>query len=571
MEEQDLAIRCAKGDNEARRELYERYGARIYALCRRYVTNPDDAEDIKQDAFVKIFQVINRFSWTRPGSLYSWMSRVTINLLFDSREKRRRLTKQLVGIEDLEEDALEVPINEEAASVPPEVLTRMIDALPEGYRTVFKLYCIDGLSHRDIATLLGIKEKSSSASLSRARSLLAEAIRQYWKDQDNGSSTDGWMRILRKMRRASALRNSALVLALLVVSSLLLRQVTPHTSTVITQENTVSVGERYPADLNDSIVSLNKLVTMSEASCLLTERTRVLNPTQRGHQVLLGMDTSVDFKRLSDSIPSQPGDSQSPSTPDTDNSSKRSNSDSNPEIQPAAMDSFSISIEQINRFRPSISLSFRAGSGTTRRLTEVLLQSKPYIASLTYLNTVDPQVVPAVKSNRSNTVEFVNIAHSFLPPTAKNNYHHDLPISLGLTARMALTSRWGVESGIEYTYLHSSVESVAGNMDQQLHLIGIPLRMDVQLWSQDRFTLYAGLSAMAEKCVAASLGKISCEEKRILWSTGAFSGAQYQIGSRAYLYFQPQLSYSITNTDLITYRTENPFVFSLNAGLRFDL
>ena len=136
---------------------------------------------------------------------------------------------------------------------------------------------------------------------------------------------------------------------------------------------------------------------------------------------------------------------------------------------------------------------------------------------------------------------------------------------------MALTSRWGVESGIEYTYLHSAVESMAGDMDQQLHLIGIPLRMDVRLWSHDRFSLYAGLSAMAEKCVAASVGKISCEEKRVLWSTGTFAGVQYQIGGQAYLYFQPQLSYSITNTDLITYRTENPLVFSLNAGLRFDL
>ena len=571
MEEQDLAIRCAKGDNEARRELYEQYGARIHALCRRYVTNPDDAEDIKQDAFVKIFQVIDRFSWTRPGSLYSWMSRVTINLIFDSREKRQRLTKQLVGIEELEEDVQDDSINEEVASVPPEVLTTMIEALPEGYRTVFKLYCIDGLSHRDIATLLGIKEKSSSASLSRARSLLTEAIRQYWKDQDDGSSPDGWLRILRKMRRARALRSSTLVLALLAASSLLLWQVSRHSSSKIIPESIVSVGESSPADLSDSIVFLNKSVTMSEASGLSTERTRVLNPSQRDRRVQLGMDTSVDFKHLSDSIPSRPDDLQSPSTPDTDNSSQRANPDSNTEIKPAAMDSFSIPDEPINRFRPYISLSFRAGSGTTRRLTEVLLQSKPYIASLTYLNTVDPQVIPAVRSNRSNTVEFIDIANSFLPPTATNNYHHDLPISLGLTARMALTSRWGVESGIEYTYLHSSVESVAGNMDQQLHLIGIPLRMDVRLWSQDRFALYAGLSAMAEKCVAASLGKISCEEKRILWSAGAFSGAQYQIGGRAYLYFQPQLSYSITNTDLITYRTENPLVFSLNVGLRFDL
>ena len=169
MEEQELALRCARGDNAARRELYIQYGSRILALCRRYVSDPADAEDLKQDAFVKIFRVIGRFRWTRPGSLYAWMSRVTINMAFDSYGKRRRLAKQLVDVDEMENTIPDESTYEEAASVPPEVLAAMIDALPEGYRTVFKLYCIDGLSHKDISALLGIKEKSSSASLARAR------------------------------------------------------------------------------------------------------------------------------------------------------------------------------------------------------------------------------------------------------------------------------------------------------------------------------------------------------------------------------------------------------------------
>ena len=166
MEEQELALRCARGDNAARRELYVQYGSRILALCRRYVSDPADAEDLKQDAFVKIYRVIGRFRWTRPGSLYAWMSRVTINMAFDSYGKRRRLARQLVDVEEMENVLPDESTREEAASVPPEVLAAMIEALPEGYRTVFKLYCIDGLSHKDIAALLGIKEKSSSASLS---------------------------------------------------------------------------------------------------------------------------------------------------------------------------------------------------------------------------------------------------------------------------------------------------------------------------------------------------------------------------------------------------------------------
>lgn len=71
MEEQELAIKCAKGDHLAQRELYVRYRSRIHALCRRYASDPADAEDMMQDAFIKIFKVVGRFKWTQPGSLYS--------------------------------------------------------------------------------------------------------------------------------------------------------------------------------------------------------------------------------------------------------------------------------------------------------------------------------------------------------------------------------------------------------------------------------------------------------------------------------------------------------------------
>ena len=184
MEEQELAIRCAKGDNEARKELYETYGARLLSLCRRYAADSADAEDLMQDAFVKVFRVIGRFRWTRPGSLYSWMSRVALNLAFDSAKRRRRLARQIVDVESMEGVIEEEPDYENAAAVPPEALRAMIEALPEGYRTVFRLYCIDGLSHKEIAGLLGIKEKSSSASLTRARAQLAAEIRRYLKEHE---------------------------------------------------------------------------------------------------------------------------------------------------------------------------------------------------------------------------------------------------------------------------------------------------------------------------------------------------------------------------------------------------
>jgi RNA polymerase sigma-70 factor (ECF subfamily) len=111
------------------------------------------------------------------------MARVALNLAFDSTRKRRRLAREIVDIETLAEIPGDEPGYEEVAAVPLEVIQAMIAALPEGFRTVFNLYCIDELSHKEIAALLGIKENSSAATLAKARARLARSIRQFLKGE----------------------------------------------------------------------------------------------------------------------------------------------------------------------------------------------------------------------------------------------------------------------------------------------------------------------------------------------------------------------------------------------------
>ncbi len=562
MEEQELALRCARGDNAARRELYVQYGSRILALCRRYVSDPADAEDLKQDAFVKIYRVIGRFRWTRPGSLYAWMSRVTINMAFDSYGKRRRLARQLVDVEEMENVLPDESTREEAASVPPEVLAAMIEALPEGYRTVFKLYCIDGLSHKDIAALLGIKEKSSSASLSRARALLSDAIREYWRSQEEGTSPESWSRILRKMHRAAALRASAIAVALLLpVTSLLLWHSTRRPSAPTLAETTPTIPDE-PSPIIDEPTAIQEDTFVIPSSPSVIPSSPSVVP---GSPSVVPSDSSVIPSEAKESVPSE-----TPTSPQEPRYEPRK--ESRQDTHPDSIDPFLTLPEQIQRQRPRVTLGFRAGSGTNRRNTEVSLNSTPYIAALTYMNEIDPQFRPDVKSNYGNAMEWlVNNTAPGSYTSAVNHYRHDLPVSLGLTARMELTPRVGVESGLEYTYLHSTVLSEAVQMDQRLHFVGIPVRVDARLWSRDGIDLYAGLGAKAEKCISATMGKIECEEPRLQWSTEAFGGVQFRIAPRAHLYFQPQISYSLTKTDLVTYRTETPLMFTLNAGLRFDL
>lgn len=176
MEEQELAIRCARRDRQAREELFRRYSPRLFALCLRYTRDKDEADDLLQDAFIKVFDRMGRFTWQGDGSLFRWMTRLTLNLFFD-KARRKRLFRE-TGIGPLEE-TLPEPDYQETLQVPSEKLKAMIEGLPERYRTIFQLYCIDHLSHKDIASLLGIQERTSSADLSRAKALLARQIKQY--------------------------------------------------------------------------------------------------------------------------------------------------------------------------------------------------------------------------------------------------------------------------------------------------------------------------------------------------------------------------------------------------------
>ncbi|MBR5076805.1 MAG: hypothetical protein IKX28_07360, partial [Bacteroidales bacterium] len=223
------------------------------------------------------------------------------------------------------------------------------------------------------------------------------------------------------------------------------------------------------------------------------------------------------------------------------------------------------------RRRPRVSIGLQAGTGSARRASDVSMQSAPYLAALTFLNTVDPSRMPDMKSNYRNTKEIGAAANAFFPESASGRYGHDLPLSLGLLLRADLTPRLNLESGLEYTYLHS-VEGFAGSrIHQRLHFIGIPVRLDASLWTNGGWGLYAGLGGKVEKCVSARLGRVECEEPRLQWSAEAFGGIRYQIRPHAQLYFQPALSYYFTKTDLPTYRTEHPLGLSLHAGLRFDL
>ena len=181
LDERALARYCSQGDRMAEEELYRRYAARVFTLCRRYTDNPDDAKDLMQESLIQALDKIATYRYSGKGSLYGWISRIAINRALNQIRRRRWRT---VSLDERVQDSVPDPSEEEMAIVPQEKLLEWIAGLPDMRRAVFNLYCIDGYSHKEIAGMLGISEKGSAGVLAKARKQLKEDINQYLKDKE---------------------------------------------------------------------------------------------------------------------------------------------------------------------------------------------------------------------------------------------------------------------------------------------------------------------------------------------------------------------------------------------------
>lgn len=175
IDEQRLAELCRQQDNVARKVLYEQYAGQMMAVCLRYVCDRDIAQDLLHDGFLKIFGSFDKFVYRGKGSLKAWMSRVMVNLSIEYLRKNDILSQTLT-LEEIP-DTIPETTDEEVDGIPQKVLMAFINELPTGYRTVFNLYTFEEKSHKEIAAILGINEKSSASQLFRAKAVLAKKIK----------------------------------------------------------------------------------------------------------------------------------------------------------------------------------------------------------------------------------------------------------------------------------------------------------------------------------------------------------------------------------------------------------
>ncbi|MCF8332478.1 MAG: RNA polymerase sigma factor [Bacteroidales bacterium] len=162
---------CRQGKAGAQKKLYEAHAATMLGVCLRYVKNMAEAEDVLQEGFIKVFKNIDKFD--RKGSLSGWIYRIMVNTALNFLRSKNKI--QFAEYEgDLPaDDEQDIYINEEYTQ---QQILEVIRDLPEGYRTVFNLYVIDGYKHREISDKLGISINTSKTQLAKARRMLRDKL-----------------------------------------------------------------------------------------------------------------------------------------------------------------------------------------------------------------------------------------------------------------------------------------------------------------------------------------------------------------------------------------------------------
>jgi RNA polymerase sigma-70 factor (ECF subfamily) len=171
MSEEDLIDGCVREDENCQRLLYEKYAAKMFAVSMRYCSSREEAEDVLQEAFIRIYDKIASFR--KEGSFEGWIRRVVVNTSLKSKDKKY-YQRELGGVEDYD-----IPVS---AGIIEQMSARDIQSLmaklPEGYRTVFNLYAVEGYSHKEIGQMLGVSEITSRSQYHRAKASLKEMINQ---------------------------------------------------------------------------------------------------------------------------------------------------------------------------------------------------------------------------------------------------------------------------------------------------------------------------------------------------------------------------------------------------------
>ena len=558
-DEIQLIERGRQGNEAALGSLYKAYHRQMTGICQRIVGNRQVAEELAHDAFLLAFAKMDQLR--NPQRFEAWLTSITTNVA--RRYMQRHHDPAMLSLSTLSEEELpQEPIPTDDKPLPTMAeLMAAVDALPKGYGQVFKLAVIQEMSHKEIAEILGIAAHSSSSQLSRAKKMLQKSLAQYWLLwlmplllplaiylYKTEKTTDVPQPIVTKQEQTTPdIKHDD-------EGTPTIGQGTPAIPIIATQQIAIAPVKDVPVD---SLTPADTLHHTDEET-KRTDTTTILHDNTPLPDLRPDKDTHI-----ADLFPGKP-------------------------------------IEVENKGQKwSVELAYTGSMGEQDA-------NRPFIFTEKEMTDITSDV-PRIRSFdrwsdyaealRSATLEVDAKTYRTLLTIAQNNAaqsgtdkierktHHYMPITFSLALKYKLNNRFGLETGLSYSRLKSESEiGTGGNAireQQTIHYLGIPLKGTYNIYNVRRWSLYGTLGVKLEMPVYAPLntgyfvnGMKELEEKSTLhaplqWSVGTGVGLQYNLTPNVGFYVEPSLQYYIpAGSDIETYRTEHPFMFSLPLGIR---
>ena len=553
MEIARLIERCRQGDADALGELYKAYAQRMRGVCRRYVSDEEAVSDVLHDAFVIIFTSFDRLRDAKKAE--SWMMMITRNVA--SKYKDHLEALPVVPLDDVAESDLLAADDEiqDVRGLPLEEVLKLIDKLPEGCGKVFRLSVFKGLSHKEIAAMLGIEPHSSSSQLARAKRMLRSMMQRYW---------------------------AVLLLLIIPFTFFLLRKGT----SVVKDENPVIAKQKDSSNQE-------KQMEEKQEQAIVNIPIRQFPIVQENLRNIIAytVDSVATVDTLSHIIAEH-------EQADTTQTKPRNPQTPRYDIVDITPDS-PINKREKNEWQLALAYAGTPSSDMTR--TDNYMTMPSYSGAVTrstklynwgdYMNYVNENapMMDSVSASNMSRVAIINAGHPLEPLTETK--HHERPLTLQLSLSRQFNSRWSLSTGLSYTRMKSTFqggnENTLIHRTQKIHYLGIPLRLNYRLTGGKRWSLYTSGGLQLDLPVSSTLSTQyiyggpyadidtpSAVQTTInapwQWSFGVGAGVQYEIVPHLKVYLEPSLNYYIPSSDAVeTYRTEHPLDASLPLGIRF--
>lgn len=566
---QTLVFKAKQGDDSAFSTLYQIYYPKMKGICINILKEDKDViDDLVQDAF--ILALVSLKDLKNPNRFGQWLTSITSNLALKYKEKGN--TFRYISLSDIDESVIDCcdDYRNTVSSIQYEDIMAEIDKLPVGYKKVFKLSVLDGLSHQEIAKLLDIAPHSSSSQLARAKALLRNKL----------------------SKRTILIMVLVLIIIPVYKQLITKKQFISENDTNITRrriiKNKVSPASKNDVDSTNCIQKQNpcthyhNMLTIESIAAMCDDTTEIK------HNIIANItDTLKDEKQFAVNRTDSILVKDSIIAP---NLYEESWITENLEVHKrnkwqflAAGSLGTTLVQSVCKFIKSNDITSDLPSGPDQP-TDPTIPSEKYFTTwenyakeLHRISQADPTVENVAMADIAdhNSGEIVEVEH------------HDKPITLSIAVNKNIGKRWSLETGLQYSYLKSyfilGTGSYRVDKEQKLHYLGVPFKLSYQFMKFKRLSTYGSVGTgilipiygktdadyiVGDKSAYTTDWKLTLP---IQWSVNTNIGIQYQFAPNLNLFIEPTMNWYIPNGSCIKNAwTERPFTLTIPFGIRFS-